>query len=157
MQCGGPAGLQPAAAGKRRSTFVCVHNATAQTEDAKLIAMWERRTPAEARATLSAPDVTVTNQSDKTTQVRARSASVRSPAAPGPGAATHHPARAPHAQIPTLTIPRLGPLVRSIGAQLEKIATLDDEARLVFSVEGCRALHQVCASRDSSTRSWALA
>ena len=69
MQTAGPDGLRPAEFSRRRCEFVCIHNATAGTEDTKLVDMWRQRTPNEARRVLSAPDVTVTNLSDKTTQL----------------------------------------------------------------------------------------
>ena len=69
MQTAGPDGLKPAELSRRRCEFVCIHNATAGAEDTKLVDMWRQRTPDEARRVLSAPDVTVTNLSDKTTQL----------------------------------------------------------------------------------------
>ena len=55
MQAAGPTGLHPAAEGSGRSTIVCIHNATAGSEDTKLRAMWRERTPEQAEQTLSAP------------------------------------------------------------------------------------------------------
>ena len=69
MQAAGPDGLQPASEARRRSRFVCIHNATQGAEDRKLVQMWCGRTPAQARDVLASPDVTVTNQSDKDTQL----------------------------------------------------------------------------------------
>ena len=61
-------GLRPAGEGKRRWTIVPMYNAT---EDlARLLeSMWATRTPEEAYAVLSKPDVTVTNTSDKVMQL----------------------------------------------------------------------------------------
>ena len=52
-----------------RCTIKCVHNASQQFEGGKLLNMWGSKTPSEAYATLSKPDVNVTNQSDKDTQL----------------------------------------------------------------------------------------
>ena len=68
MQLGGTDGLQPAPERLRRCTIETLHTATSTTRD-DLIRMWASRTPEEAYALLSQPDVQVTNQSDKTTQL----------------------------------------------------------------------------------------
>lgn len=68
MQRGSSAGLRPASASERRCTIECIHNAKAGFEDKSLIETWATKTPAEAHAVLAAPDVMVTNLSDK--QVR---------------------------------------------------------------------------------------
>ena len=69
MQEGSSDGLRPAPVSRRRVEMRCLHNATAGTEDKKLQSMWEAVTPSEAHALLSKPDVTVTNLSDKETQL----------------------------------------------------------------------------------------
>ena len=69
MQQTTPAGLKPATRNQRRCAIACIHNATEGAEDVKLTNMWAARTPAEAHGVLSAPDVVVTNQSDKEIQL----------------------------------------------------------------------------------------
>ena len=69
MQAADSTGLHPAPAGRQRHTFKCIHNATAGNEDEKLRQMWKTRKPAEAKELLAMPDVTVTNASDKETQL----------------------------------------------------------------------------------------
>ena len=61
-------GLVPASADKLRVTIVPILNANAALRDS-LLDMWNNRTPAESYSTLASADVTVTNQSDKTTQL----------------------------------------------------------------------------------------
>ena len=68
MQLGGTDGLAPAAESMRRCAIECLHTATEATRR-DLIQMWASRTPEEAYRLLSQPDVQVTNQSDKTTQL----------------------------------------------------------------------------------------
>ena len=69
MQAADSTGLHPAKPGRQRHTFKCIHNATAGNEDEKLRQMWATRKPAEAKELLAMPDVTVTNASDKETQL----------------------------------------------------------------------------------------
>ena len=69
MQCGSSAGLLPAPVAKRRCTIECIHNAKVGFEDRSLLETWAEKTPAQAHAVLAAPDVTVTNVSDKTMQL----------------------------------------------------------------------------------------
>ena len=69
MQLGGTDGLRPASERLRRCTIETLHTATSTTRD-DLIRMWATRTPEEAYTLLSQPDVQVTNQSDKTTQLK---------------------------------------------------------------------------------------
>ena len=59
-------GVRTATAAEERFTVALVHSATVGAEDEKLKAMWARRTPTDAYQILSAPDVVVTNLSDKT-------------------------------------------------------------------------------------------
>ena len=71
MQEGSSAkGLCAAPEGRRRVQMACLHNATRGDEDAKLQQMWGHVTPQEAHELLSKPDVTVTNQGDKVTQLK---------------------------------------------------------------------------------------
>lgn len=65
MQRGSSAGLRPASASERRCTIECIHNAKQGFEDKSLIETWATKTPAQAHAVLAAPDVMVTNLSDK--------------------------------------------------------------------------------------------
>ena len=69
MQAADSTGLHPAPKGRQRHTFKCIHNATKGNEDEKLRQMWATRKPAEAKELLAMPDVTVTNASDKETQL----------------------------------------------------------------------------------------
>ena len=69
MQAADSTGLHPAPEGRQRHTFKCIHNATKGNEDEKLRQMWATRKPAEAKELLAMPDVTVTNASDKETQL----------------------------------------------------------------------------------------
>jgi len=63
-------GLVPAVGSPHlRCTIKCIHNATAGSEDKKLLDMWAQRTPQEAFNVLRRPDVTVTNTSDKEGQL----------------------------------------------------------------------------------------
>ena len=61
-------GLAPAAEGARRCTIVPVHGANSIMAEG-LVAMWARRTLTEAHEVLAEPDVMVTNQKDKDTQL----------------------------------------------------------------------------------------
>jgi hypothetical protein len=56
MQLGTSAGLRPARASNTRCSIVCLHNATAGSEDVKLRTMWGGVTPAAARDTLAKPE-----------------------------------------------------------------------------------------------------
>ena len=68
MQQPTPEGLRSAEGGERRWTTVPIYNA--RTALASVLEdMWATRTPAQALAVLSQPDVTVTNASDKVTQL----------------------------------------------------------------------------------------
>jgi hypothetical protein len=68
MQLGGSDGLEPAPERLRRCAIEFLHTATTTTRT-DLLNMWATRTPEEAYALLSKPDVQVTNQSDKVTQL----------------------------------------------------------------------------------------
>ena len=68
MQLGGSTGLEPAPEGARRCVIEFLHTATSTTRD-DLINMWSQKTPEDAYALLSKPDVHVTNQRDKVTQL----------------------------------------------------------------------------------------
>jgi len=61
-------GLRPAQAQYRRDTIVPIMNANLALVQS-LVDMWAAKTPQEAHRMLSMRDVTVTNQSDKTTQL----------------------------------------------------------------------------------------
>ena len=61
-------GLRPAQGVEKRATFVTIYNGREETVR-MLEAQWAAPTPAEAHAILSQPDVTVTNESDKTLQL----------------------------------------------------------------------------------------
>ena len=61
-------GLQCARGAQRRWSIVPIYNATA-TGAQLLEEMWAQRTPSEAYGVLVQPDVTVTSQSDKVTQL----------------------------------------------------------------------------------------
>ena len=69
QQQGGANGLLPTPAHLDRCSIVCLHQATLEVEGAKLRSMWSNVNAADAHRILSAPDVTVTNQSDKDTQL----------------------------------------------------------------------------------------
>ena len=68
MQLGSTDGLRPAPESMRRCSIDYLHTATSTTRT-DLINMWASRTPEEAHALLSQPDVQVTNQSDKVQQL----------------------------------------------------------------------------------------
>jgi hypothetical protein len=55
-------------ANERRCTVRCTHNAPA-SQEVQLISMWGGMTAESAHAVLAKPDVVVTNQSDKGTQL----------------------------------------------------------------------------------------
>ena len=61
-------GLEPAPEDARRCEIIPIHNAN-ETTKRQLIEMWAERTPEEAKDVLARPDVQVTNQSDKDTQL----------------------------------------------------------------------------------------
>ena len=61
-------GLKPATAEQRRCEIVCVHNAP-QTLRETLLHLWANKSTREAHEVLGKPDITVTNQSDKNTQM----------------------------------------------------------------------------------------
>ena len=61
-------GLRPAPPAKKRHTIVPIYNAT-ESLGRTLEEMWADKTPEEAMAVLSRPDVTVTNESDKIVQL----------------------------------------------------------------------------------------
>ncbi|EOD33510.1 hypothetical protein EMIHUDRAFT_229658 [Emiliania huxleyi CCMP1516] len=72
MQFATPDGLKPAVGTKNeRHHIVCIQNAAEQSElhEKMLIQSWATKTPEQAHAFLSKPDVTVTNQSDKKGQL----------------------------------------------------------------------------------------
>ena len=52
-----------------RHTIRCIYNAVQGIDDLRLIEMWATKTPLEAFTVLSRPDVSVTNQSDKDSQL----------------------------------------------------------------------------------------
>ena len=54
---------------EERHSIRCVHSAESGIDDIRLVRMWAQKTPTEAYTTLSKPDVSVTNQSDKETQL----------------------------------------------------------------------------------------
>ena len=69
MQFATPEGLKPAVGTKNeRHRIVCTQNA-GQAFKTALVDMWATKTPGEAHAILSKPDVTVTNQKDKEGQL----------------------------------------------------------------------------------------
>lgn len=68
MQAVSPEGLKPATPEQQRFDIVPIHGANNITGES-LKAMWATRTPQEAYDLLKEPDVTVTNQSDKTVQL----------------------------------------------------------------------------------------
>jgi len=72
MQSPTPEGLKPTeeVGAALRCEVACLHNAKALALDEKLRGMWADKTPGEAYAVLSQPDVVVTNEGDKTTQLR---------------------------------------------------------------------------------------
>ena len=61
-------GLVPTPASEGRCTIKCIHNAPPEFESV-IVNMWAGKTADEAYETLSKPDVTVTNQSDKDVQL----------------------------------------------------------------------------------------
>ena len=61
-------GLVATPASEGRCTIKCIHNAPPEFES-MIVNMWAGKTADEAYETLSKPDVTVTNQSDKDTQL----------------------------------------------------------------------------------------
>lgn len=61
-------GLQPAEPERQRCTLQPILNANSLLAES-LRTMWAKKSPAEAHELLSKPDVTVTNQSDKYTQL----------------------------------------------------------------------------------------
>jgi hypothetical protein len=69
MQTTSSQGLLAAPADERRCTIVCTHNASAGSEDEKLIKMWSHATAEDARKVLKSNDVVVTNQGDKDQQL----------------------------------------------------------------------------------------
>jgi len=72
MQYATPDGLKPAVGTENeRHHIVCIQNAAEQSElhEKMLIQSWATKTPDEAHAFLSKPDVTVTNQKDKEGQL----------------------------------------------------------------------------------------
>ena len=69
MQEADAGGLHGAPESRRRLTVRCIHNANQQLMQAMLVDMWATRSPEEAREVLARPDVSVTNQSDKDTQL----------------------------------------------------------------------------------------
>ena len=68
MQSAARDGLKPTSPALRRCTAVPTFNATEQDAQ-RVLEMWAERTPQEVRDVLSLPDVTVTNQRDKTVQL----------------------------------------------------------------------------------------
>ena len=62
-------GLGPAPETERRDAIVCIHNADSEFDPPKLRKMWGDVTVDEAHDVLAKPDVTVTNQKDKDTQL----------------------------------------------------------------------------------------
>ena len=68
MQMATECGLEPAAEAVRRCEIIPIHNATDVNKN-QLIDMWAKATPEQARDVLAKPDVQVTNQSDKDTQL----------------------------------------------------------------------------------------
>ena len=68
MQSAARDGLKPTSPALRRCTAVPTLNATEQDAQ-RVLEMWAERTPQEVRDVLSLPDVTVTNQRDKTVQL----------------------------------------------------------------------------------------
>ena len=66
-----PAGLclVPTGAVAPRFTIECIHLAKQKFQGAQLLEMWMEASADEAHETLSSPDVTVTNQSDKDMQL----------------------------------------------------------------------------------------
>ena len=61
-------GLTPADITNQRATVKAIHSATTANADA-MVQSWRNRTPEEAHRLLAAPDVQVTNQSDKVAQL----------------------------------------------------------------------------------------
>lgn len=68
MQIATKDGLQPASEEEKRHTIIPIYN-TNESLVTGLEAIWAKVTPALAYAKLSKPDVTVTNESDKTDQL----------------------------------------------------------------------------------------
>ena len=72
MQHATPDGLKPAVGTRNeRHHVVCTQNAASQVElcTSLLVDQWSSKTPQQAHAFLSSPDVTVTNQGDKDVQL----------------------------------------------------------------------------------------
>ena len=69
MQASTAAGLRPAESAQRRCTAVPTLNASAE-HATHLLQMWAHKTPQQAYDVLQLPDVTVTNQGDKSTQLQ---------------------------------------------------------------------------------------
>ena len=72
MQYATPSGLKSAVSTENvRHHIVCIQNAAAQAESFTklLVDQWAKKTPEQAHAFLSKPDVTVTNQGDKDGQL----------------------------------------------------------------------------------------
>ena len=61
--------MHPATKANRRYEIRCIYNATNSGIDDALIDLWAKKTPAQAWQTLSKPDVTVTNEKDKGSQL----------------------------------------------------------------------------------------
>lgn len=68
LQMPTPLGLVPATLEFQRHTIVPIHNADDAIR-AKLFDMWADKSPEDATAVLSRPDIQVTNQSDKLGQI----------------------------------------------------------------------------------------
>lgn len=64
-------GVRPAVLGSERYKIVCIGAASGAAHETKaaVIAMWHHRTPEEACAVLAAPDILVTNKSEKHVQL----------------------------------------------------------------------------------------
>ena len=69
MQTPHAVGLRPSSASMQRWTVVPIHNATAELRT-EMVKMWAMKTTEEAYNALGAPDVTVTNSSDKVKQLK---------------------------------------------------------------------------------------
>jgi hypothetical protein len=63
------AGLRPSSTEKRRCTIACIHQAANIGLEDSLIRTWAAKSPSEAYTLLKSPDVIVTNQGDKDTQL----------------------------------------------------------------------------------------
>ena len=68
MQSATPDGLKPTSQDARRCTAVPTFNAT-EKDAQRVLELWAERTPQQAHTILGLPDVTVTNQRDKTVQL----------------------------------------------------------------------------------------